>query len=210
MTRVKICGITNLEDALASSDAGADALGFNFSEEAKRKGRYIEPGEAEKICKGIPPFLTKVAVAVNPRPEQVMEWLPFVDCVQLHGEESVEFCERLSAKLIKAFHAGPDFDPENMLKYPVSAFLLDASVKGQRGGTGQTCDWDAASAAVALGRPVILAGGLTPENVADSVRAVQPYAVDTASGVESEPGKKDHGKLRDFVERAKSAVLVSR
>jgi len=210
MTRVKICGITNLDDAIAACHAGADALGFNFSDEAKRKGRYIDPRDAESICKSLPPFVTKVAVAINPRPEQVAEWLPFMDCVQLHGDETVDFCRQISAKLIKVFHAGPEFDPVGMLDYPVSAFLLDASVPGQRGGTGHTCDWDAASAAVALGRPVILAGGLTPENVADSVRTVQPYAVDTASGVESEPGKKDHGKLRDFVERAKSAVLVSR
>lgn len=209
MTRVKICGITNHEDALAACAAGVDALGFNFAEEAKQKGRYIDPGDAESICAALPPFVTKVAVAVDPRPEQIMEWLTFVDCVQLHGEESAEFCRSISGKVIKAFHAGPGFEPASMLDYPVSAFLLDASVPGQRGGTGRTCDWDAASAAVALGKPVILAGGLTPGNVAEAVRAVQPYAVDTASGVESEPGKKDHGKLRDFVERAKSAVLVS-
>lgn len=210
MTRVKICGITNLDDAAAACDAGADALGFNFSNEAKRKGRYIDPGDAELICNAIPPFVTKVAVAVDPQPEEIATWLTFIDCVQLHGDESVDFCRRVAANLIKAFHVGQDFDAARMLEYPVSAFLLDASVPGQRGGTGQTCDWNAASAAVALGRPVILAGGLTPDNVADAVRAVHPYAVDTASGVESEPGKKDHGKLRDFVERAKSAVLVSR
>ncbi len=208
MTRVKICGITNIDDAMAACEAGADALGFNFSEEAKRKDRYIDVSEAKAIARAIPPFVTRVAVVVDPLPERVAELLPFVDCIQLHGDESIDFCNSIASKLVKAFRVSDDFDPATMLSYPVAAYLLDASVPGQRGGTGQTCDWDAASAAVALGKPVILAGGLTPDNVADAVRTVQPYAVDTASGVESEPGKKDHGKLRDFVQRAKSAVLV--
>jgi phosphoribosylanthranilate isomerase len=209
MVRVKICGITNLDDARAAIDAGADALGFNFSEEAKRKDRYIDPREAKNISKAIPPFITKVAVVVDPLPERIVELLPFMDCIQLHGHESVAFCRSIAGKVIKAFRVGEDFNPNAMLDYSVSAFLLDASVPGHAGGTGQLCDWDTARAAVGLGRPVILAGGLNPENVAEAVRTVQPYAVDTASGVESEPGKKDHGKLRDFVERAKSAVLVS-
>lgn len=207
--RVKICGITNLDDAVAACEAGADALGFNFSEEAKRKDRYIDLRVAREICRALPPFVTKVAVVVDPLPERVAELLPFMDCIQLHGDESVEFCAGISGSVIKAFHAGPDFDPQSMLDYPAAAYLLDASVPGQRGGTGKTCDWNAARAAVELNKPIILAGGLTPENVGDAVRAVHPYAVDTASGVESEPGKKDHGKLRDFIERAKSAVLVS-
>ncbi len=208
MTHVKICGITNLDDALAACDAGADALGFNFSEEAKRKDRYIDVRAAKAIVKALPPFVTKVAVVVDPLPERIAELAPFMDCIQLHGEESIEFCDSIAVNVIKAFHVSEGFEVKSMLAYPVSAYLLDASVPGQRGGTGQTCDWDAARDAVALGKPVILAGGLTPDNVADAVRIVQPYAVDTASGVESEPGKKDHGKLRDFVQRAKSAVLV--
>ncbi len=209
MTRVKICGITNLEDAIAACDAGADALGFNFSEEARRKDRYIDQHEAKAISKLIPPFVTKIAVVVDPLLERVAELIPFMDCIQLHGNETAEFCRGVPIKRIKTFHVGPDFDPTQMLDYRVSAFLLDASVPGEVGGTGQTCDWDAARAAVAMERPVILAGGLTPENVADAVRTVRPYAVDVASGVESEPGKKDHGKLRDFIERAKSALSVS-
>lgn len=209
MIRVKICGITNLEDALAASEAGADAIGFNFAEEAKRSGRYIEPAKARAICKAIPPFVTKTAVVVNAKSEQIAEYLAFVDCVQLHGDETPDICRAIHGKVIKAFRVRPEFNPKDILEYPVSAYLLDAYVPGQRGGTGHVSDWDSARAAVALGKPIILAGGLTPDNVQDAVRAVQPYAVDTAGGVEAEPGKKDHGKIRDFIERAKSGVLVS-
>jgi len=207
-TRVKICGITNRQDALAACEAGADALGFNFAEEAKARGRYIDPEAAKAIIDGLPPFVSITAVCVNEPVDRILQYLTFVDRVQLHGEESVQDCARVGARAIKAFRVAAGFNPESMLEYRVGAYLLDAFVPGSRGGTGSSCDWDAARRAVALGRPVILAGGLTPDNVAEAVRTVRPYGVDTASGVESSPGKKDHERIRQFVERAKCALSV--
>ncbi len=204
--KVKICGITSLEDALAAVEAGADALGFNFAEEAKSKGRYIDPGEARNIVKQLPETLLSVAVTVNEAPARLNEYLEFVDRIQLHGEESPEFCREFGERAIKAFRVGPDFNPERMLEYSVGAYLLDAYVPDQRGGTGMTCDWDLAKRAKDLGVPLILAGGLTPENVAEAVSIVQPWGVDTAGGVESEPGKKDHERLRSFIHNAKTPV----
>ena len=204
--RVKICGITNLEDAFAACDAGADALGFNFAHEAKKKNRYIDPEAAQRIAEGLPPFVTTVAICVNDSTTRIMEYLQFVDAVQLHGEETPEQCAALGGRVIKAFRAGGDFQPESMLAYSASAYLLDANVAGARGGTGTQGDWDVARAAVALKRPIILAGGLTPENVAEAVAYVRPYAVDTAGGVESAPGIKDHERTRNFIRNAKTAL----
>lgn len=204
--RAKICGITNLEDALAACEAGADALGFNFALEAKRKNRYITPDAAQRIVEQLPPFVSKIAVCVNESPERLREYLEFMDWVQLHGEESVAQYEPVADHAIKAFRVGPDFRPESLLDYPAAAYLIDAMVPGLRGGTGRACDWNLASQAVAVGRPVILAGGLTPENVAEAVRAVRPYAVDTAGGVESAPGKKDYKRVWRFIQNAKAAL----
>lgn len=206
MVRVKICGVKTLEDALFCCDAGADAIGFNFSEESKTRNRYVDPEEAQRIVEALPPFVMTVGVCVNEAPERVCEYLEFLDAVQFHGEESPETCSAVGRRAIKAFRAGPDFDPRIMLNYAVSAYLLDASVPGARGGTGQKADWNAAKAAVALGRPVILAGGLTPENVGDAVAQVGPYAVDTASGVEDAPGRKNHERIRDFIRNAKASA----
>ncbi|MDP7639408.1 MAG: phosphoribosylanthranilate isomerase [Candidatus Hydrogenedentes bacterium] len=204
--RVKICAITNLDDALAACDAGADALGFNFAIEAKRKNRFIEPEAARRIVEALPPFITTVAICVNDPAARIMEYLQFVDTVQLHGEETPAQCAAIGGRAIKAFRAGGDFQPESMLAYPTSAYLLDAQVAGARGGTGTVGDWDMARAAVALERPIILAGGLTPENVAEAVKYVRPYGVDTAGGVESAPGIKDHERTRDFIRNAKAAI----
>lgn len=200
--KVKICGITRVEDALAACEAGADALGFNFSEAARRRERYIDPEKAVDIIDQLPPFVTIVGVTVDEFPERLREYLQFCDYVQLHGDEPPDICFDLGRRAIKAFRAGPDFVPEAMLHYEAAAYLIDAHAPGEYGGTGRTADWDAAKRAVALGRPVILAGGLTPENVAEAVKAVRPYAVDTAGGVESAPGKKDHARIRDFIRNA--------
>lgn len=205
MTRVKICGITNLEDALAACDAGADALGFVFAPEARARNRYIEPDAAQQIVEQLPPFITTVAVCVNEPIERLAHLLTFIDCVQFAGEEDADIVAAMAHLAIKTFRAGPDFDPEDLHRFPCRACLLDACVPGAHGGTGQTCDWDAARAAVATGKPIILAGGLTPENVADAVRAVRPFAVDTSGGVEAAPGKKDHERIRRFIENAKAA-----
>lgn len=207
--KVKICGITSLDDALAACDAGADALGFNFAEEAKRRGRYIDPHGARAIVAQLPPFVTVTAVCVNESSERLREYLTFCDRVQLHGEETAAQCAEFGAHAIKVFRMGPDFSVESMRDYVASAYLLDAWAPDARGGTGKTLDWDAASKAVVIGKPIILAGGLTPDNVAEAVRRVRPYAVDTAGGVESAPGKKDHAKLRSFVENAKRALRAA-
>jgi len=204
--KVKICGITSLEDAQAAVDAGADMLGFNFADEAKSKSRYIDPDEARRIIAQLPEGVETVAVTVNEAPDRIRAYLEFVDCVQLHGEETPEACTTIGDRAIKAFRVGPDFTPASVLEYPVETVLLDAYVPGERGGTGETCDWDTARATVAQGKALILAGGLTPENVADAVRAVQPYAVDAAGGVERAPGKKDHERVRRFIDSAKTSV----
>ena len=204
--KVKICGITNLEDALAACEAGADALGFVFAEEAKARGRYIHPEDAHAIIDRVPPYISTVAVCVNETACRLEEYLEFCDRVQLHGEESAAVCQVVGPRAIKAFQTGPDFDPKSILEFPVAAYLIDAFVEGKRGGTGKTADWSAARKAVALGKPIILAGGLNPENVIEAIQAVRPYGVDTAGGVEKEPGKKDHERIRSFIHNAKTSL----
>jgi len=204
-TRVKICGITCLEDALAACDAGADALGFVLAPEAKKRNRYIEPAAAFEIIAELPPFVTTVAVCVNESIQQLANYLTHFDCVQCCGDETPSDLPPAQVTL-KAFRAGPDFDVQRMLYYEARGYVLDAAVQGEHGGTGQTCDWEVARAAVATGKPIVLAGGLTPENVAEAVREVRPFAVDTSSGVESAPGKKDHDRIRAFVHNAKAPL----
>ncbi|MCH7959986.1 MAG: phosphoribosylanthranilate isomerase [Candidatus Hydrogenedentes bacterium] len=205
-TRVKICGITNLEDALAACAAGADALGFNFAEEAKAKNRYIDPDEARELVRRLPPFVTTVAVCVNDSLERMHGYLEFMDYIQLHGEETPEQCGAVRGRVIKAFSLKPGLTASDLKKYPVCAYLVDAYVEGERGGTGRVCDWESARTLSDATGHLILAGGLTPENVADAVQTVGPYAVDTAGGVEREPGRKDHERLREFIHHAKISV----
>lgn len=207
--KVKICGVTTLEDALVCCEAGADAIGFNFAPEAQKRGRYIDPDDALEIVEQLPPCVTTIAVCVNESLTRITDLLSFIDRVQLHGEEAPDLCAPLGYRAIKAFRAGPGFQVESMSAYAVAAYLLDAWAPDARGGTGKTFDWEVARDAVALGKPLILAGGLTPANVADAVRQVRPYAVDTAGGVESAPGKKDHAAIKDFVRNAKSGLPVS-
>lgn len=204
--RVKICGITNLDDALAACDAGADALGFVFAPEAKQRNRYIEPDAAAAIIAQLPPFVVTVAVTVNEPIERLREYLGFVDRVQLHGEEPPEVASALGARAFQAFRPDADFAPAQLDAYRCGGFLFDAHVSGTRGGTGQTGDWHTARAAVVAGKVIILAGGLTPENVAEAVRTVQPYGVDTSGGVEAAPGKKDHERVRRFIDQAKASL----
>ena len=204
-TRVKICGITNIEDALAACDAGADALGFVFAEEAKARNRYIELDDAIAIIRELPPFVTTVAVCVNESIERLANILTYFDCVQFHGEEQPADIP-LPHVAIKAFRTGPEFTLSSLYAYQARAFLLDAWVPDHRGGSGDTSDWEVAKEAVATGKPIILAGGLTPENVAEAVRAVRPYGVDTSGGVERSPGKKDHDRVRAFIDNAKASL----
>jgi len=207
-TCVKICGITSLEDALAACEAGADALGFVFAEEGKRRNRYISPEDAQEIVAQLPPFVTTVAVVVNSDLGDLARYLSIVDCIQYHGDETPGDIP-LNHAAVKAFQAGPGFTVSDMRPYHTRAWLLDASVSGERGGTGACADWDIAREAVALqARPVILAGGLTPENVAEAVTQVRPYGVDVSSGVEESPGKKDHERIRLFIEQVRAASLA--
>jgi len=206
MVRVKICGITNAEDAMVSVMSGADALGFVFFRESPR---YITPDAAASIIRMLPPFVSTVGVFVNAPVERVREVVMRAGLThaQLHGEESPEDCRALGSKAIKAFRVDKISDLAPIEKYSscASAFLLDAYSKTAFGGTGMTFNWDVAVEAKRYGR-IILAGGLTPENVADAVHRVQPYAVDTSSGVEAEKGRKDHHKVRMFIARAKASL----
>lgn len=214
MTRVKICGVTNLSDALMCVEAGADALGFVFVEGTPR---FIDPAVVEGIIRRLPPFVTTVGVFVN-RPLEEVERIAnalALSLVQLHGDESPEDCEALRVPFIKAFRVKGTDDLALLPRYPeAKAYLLDPFVPGKLGGTGRTLDWELAVKAkaylsacdVQAGGRIILAGGLTPENVAEAVRRVEPYAVDVSSGVEAEPGWKDPEKVKRFIQQAKGAL----
>ncbi len=201
---MKICGITNLEDALAAIDAGCDAVGFAFY---KKSPRYIAPEKAAEIINRLPPFVMPVAIFVNEREEKIRDimFTTGIKVVQFHGEESPEFCERFATRAIKAFQVKDKESLKHMVHYHVSALLLDSYREGLRGGTGVTFDWHLAVVAKTFGR-VILAGGLTPENVAEAVKLVQPYAVDVAGGVEKEKGIKDYGKIKKFISEVRKAA----
>ncbi len=202
--RVKICGITNIEDAMAAVDFGADALGFVFF---KGSPRYISPDAAANIIGKLPPFLTTVGVFVNEKPETVKHIMAStgIDVVQLHGDEPPEMC-RVAARVIKAIRIKSLESLEPLFGYQetVSAFLLDAFSPDGFGGTGQKFNWDIAVEAKQFGK-IILAGGLTPENVSEAMKQVKPYGVDVSSGVELRKGRKDHLKMRLFIQRAKAA-----
>lgn len=204
--KIKICGITSLEDALAACAAGADALGFVFAPEARKRNRFIAPEAAREIIAALPPCVLSVAVTVNEPLDRLRDYLQFVDRVQLHGEEPASICRTLAPRAIKVFRAGPELDIAAMRQYPGNAYLLDAAAPGERGGAGVVCDWDIARRAVDAGLRIILAGGLTPENAAEAARRVRPYAMDVSGGVECAPGKKDHEKMRQFIQNARSAV----
>jgi phosphoribosylanthranilate isomerase len=204
--RVKICGITNRDDADAAVAAGADALGFILYEKSKR---YVPIGKALEIVEGLPPFVQAVAVTVNATREFTnLGWrkqLKRFGAAQLHGEESPVHVRAVGKYLpvIKVFAAdrAAAIDPGH---YPVSAFLLDTPSK-EHGGSGRVFDWDlAVEFKKRTAKPLILSGGLNPENVAEAIKKVHPYAVDVSSGVEASPGKKDHAKLRDFIQICKS------
>lgn len=205
MTRVKICGITNVEDALLAIEAGADALGFIFVEGTPR---YVQPSRVEGILGRIPPFAVTVGVFAN-QPLHEVERLAkglHLSVVQLHGDEDPEGCRTLTIRFIKAIRMKETGSLEILPRYPeASAFLLDSFAEGRLGGTGHPFPWELAARAKAYG-PIILSGGLTPENVEEAVARVRPYGVDVSSGVEASPGRKDHKKLREFIERAKGAT----
>jgi phosphoribosylanthranilate isomerase len=204
MTRIKVCGITNLEDASQAVELGVDALGFIFAPSPRR----IEEKKAKEICDKTPPFISKVGVFVNEDKEVVLRILKDsgLDTVQFHGEEPPEYCREFKAegvKIIKTFRVKDRESLKNLPYYEVDAYLLDTHLKGVKGGTGKTFNWDLALEAKKLGKPTILSGGLNPDNVRSAIEKVRPYAVDVASGVEKEPGRKDYEKMRKFVGEAR-------
>lgn len=203
MVRVKICGITNLDDALVAVEAGADALGFVFYPESPR---CVTPEKAAEIIRSLPPFVQTVGLFVNEAAARInaMARECGLDIVQLHGDEPPEFCGLVERRVIKAFRIKEIASLDPIRNYRVSAHLLDAYSPSAYGGTGLTFNWDVAKMAKSFG-PVILAGGLTPGNVAEAVAAVEPFAVDVSSGVETSPGKKDPARVREFIRRAKEA-----
>lgn len=212
MTRVKvkICGIRSLEEAEAALDEGADALGFNFWPQSPR---YITPRSASEIIALLSPMASTVGVFVNEDAGRILEIAKELrlSAVQLHGDESPEFCSQLAPiKTIKAIRVGQDFDLNEIKKYSVAMVLLDSNIRGSYGGTGQRFDWRIAVEGKRFA-PIILAGGLNSENVWDAITHVRPAAIDVCSGVEAEPGRKDLGKLRNFmavVARAHALIAV--
>jgi phosphoribosylanthranilate isomerase len=208
MIRVKICGITNLKDALLATGLGAHALGFIFY---SKSPRAVAPDAAREIIRNLPPFVLTVGVFVDEEAGVVRDLATTVglDWVQVHGRENPEYCKSLGRRVIRGFRVKGEDIFEKLQQYQgaAQAFLLDAYKPGTPGGTGETFDWDLARRAGEYG-PIILAGGLTSDNVAQAVRTARPAAVDLASGVEAAPGKKDPVRLRAFFEAISSQQLV--
>lgn len=199
MAEIKICGITSLEDAFCAAEYGADAIGFNFH---PRSPRYVRPERAKEIIDKIPNGITKVGVFVNDDPLKVSDALEFcgIDLVQLHGDESPEYCRQFPASLlIKAVSPRRESDLRTLSRYPVRAILVDAHDPTCYGGTGKRSDWRLA-ATVREAHPLILAGGLNENNIRRAIEIVSPHAVDINSGVERSPGRKDHAKVRAIIE----------
>jgi len=202
--KVKICGITNAADARAAAEAGADMIGLIFYEKSPR---HLPLEQAAEVARAVSPFVLKVGVFVDPEAAEVMEAIRAcgLNALQFHGDESPEFCRQFGVISMKAFRVRDAESLKALTGYPTDAWLLDACAPAGLGGTGEKFNWDLAIEANKLGRPIFLAGGLTPDNVGEAVRRVQPFGVDVSSGVESSPGKKDHAKMRAFVAAAKTA-----
>jgi phosphoribosylanthranilate isomerase len=201
--RVKICGITRLEDALVACEAGADALGFIF---VGSSPRYIRPADAARIVEALPPFVTPVGVFVNETRARVTEiaGATGIRALQLHGEEPPEEAAEYALPVVKGFRVWPGFDHSELDRYRCAAYLLDAFSEKAHGGTGTTFDWTIAARAARLHR-IVLSGGLHPENVAAAIAQVRPHAVDVSSGVEKSPGIKESAMLRRFIANARGA-----
>lgn len=201
MVRVKICGITNLEDALFCVEHGADALGFVFYEKSPR---YISPERAREIISELPPFTVNVGLFVNETSERVNEISESLklDALQFHGDEDSYYVNGFNKKVIKAFRVKESIDKINFTDYNVDAYLLDSHSDEVYGGSGTNFQWELIKGHD-FKRPIILAGGLTLDNIVDAVNTVKPYAVDVSSGVEKDKGIKDHEKVKKFIIRAK-------
>ena len=204
MIKVKICGITNSEDALKAAAFGAWALGFIFY---KKSPRCIGAYKARKIIEGLPPFVTPVGVFVNQKEGAVKEIAQFcgLQTLQFHGDETPDFCRRFSGyKIIKAFRVSEDFDFEILNGFKNYPILCDTHKDGQFGGTGKTFNWKLAAKFKKFGQPLILSGGLNSQNVEQAIKEVGPYAVDVSSGVEEAPGKKSEPLLSTFFYKVNS------
>ena len=203
-TRVKICGITSVADGLVAAEAGAEMIGLMFYEQSPR---YIALTTAVEIARALPPFVLKVGVFVNPPEDFVLRAIAEcgLNLLQFHGDESSDFCTQFGVMSLKALRIKDADSLKQLEHYQTDAFLLDAHSKQGLGGTGEKFNWDLAIAAQKFGKPIFLAGGLTPENVAAAVRQVNPFAVDVSSGVESAPGKKDAAKVRAFIQAVHQA-----
>lgn len=208
--RIKVCGMTRLEDALCAAEAGADAVGFIFY---PKSPRYIDPEEARQIIDRLPPFIDTVGVFVDKKREEVEEIIQFcrLGFAQLHGEESPKYCERLlrfasPCQVIKAFRVSSETTADEFIPYSphVKAFLLDTYDPDIAGGTGRSFDWSVIET-LNLGNPYILAGGLDGQNVTDAIQGVRPTILDVNSGVERMPGIKDHRLIREFVRTVRQA-----
>lgn len=221
MFRIKVCGVTSPEDALLAVEAGADAVGINFF---RGSTRYVPPPLAPPIVEALGRKATAVAVFVNETPETIAAVCRDlkIGVVQMSGHESADSLARIRVPVIKAVHLEAVEGLEGFRDYPCEAFLLDAAVAGKYGGTGRPLDWEALGRTLGgpflrggdgesegPGKPWMLAGGLTPGNVAEAIRLARPFGVDVASGVETIPGKKDPGRMREFVDRAKEGFVIA-
>ena len=200
--KVKICGMTSLNDVKVAVDGGVDAVGFIFY---KKSPRSVTMQAVREIVLELPPFVDSVGVFVNETAEQINKIADHckLDRVQLHGDESPAFCKKIRRRVIKAIRVKDIQSLKKLSDYPVSSFLLDTFSEDQYGGTGKVLDWNLAFPAKKYG-PIILAGGLTPNNVRQAIQRIQPYGVDVCSGVESQPGIKDHKKMKAFLKNVKA------
>jgi len=201
-TRVKICGITSVADGLAAAEAGADLIGLMLYETSPRR---VTLPQASEIAHALPPFVLRVGVFVNPSPDLVLQAISecHLSMLQFHGDEPSDFCTQFGLMSMKAIRIRDSASLAQLGNYQTEALLLDAySAKGL-GGTGEKFNWELAVAAQRCGKPIFLAGGLTPENVAEAVQIVHPFGVDVSSGVESAPGKKNPDKMKAFIAAAK-------
>lgn len=203
--QVKICGITGVADGLAAAEAGADMIGLMFYD---RSPRHLTLAQAAEISRALPPFVLRVGVFVNPEEDLVTRAIG--ECgltlLQFHGDEPSDFCTQFGLMSVKALRVRDAESLKTLEQFQTDALLLDAYSKSGLGGTGEKFNWDLAVEAQKIGKPIFLAGGLTPENVAAAIRQVRPFAVDVSSGVESAPGKKDPEKVRAFIQAAKSVT----
>jgi len=204
MIKIKICGLTHIDDALQACACGADALGLVFYEKSPR---CVTREQARAIVAALPPFVTTVGLFVNEDPETVREIVDFcgLDVIQLHGDEGPDACFFPPRRVLKALRVRGAESLAGVERFAVAALLLDAWHPDSYGGTGQLGDWKLA-ARLAAERPVILAGGLNPQNVAEAIRQVRPYGVDVSSGVESSPGRKDPARVAAFIRNARAAL----